>query len=435
MSSRQSFFRTLILGATPPFILSHSQFKRNLLVGQLSLLTAFVCLFYVVLDLINGIFSSWPYQASCFLLCLVCFILNRNRYYKLSKLTLGATVNLVLFVFAASEPHNTGLYAIYIPICLGSMAAFGYEERWWAIVLISFSIALCCISLLFDIQVVPPLNGGANYVNINFAVNLSISALASILILYFLISVNHHSENKLLENERLLLRKNEELTKLNAELDRFVYSSSHDLRAPLSSVLGLIGLIELSKNLDEVNSFTALMRKRIDDLDKFIRKISDYSRNNRVDIQLEDVNLKKLVRDVLESLRFFPGSDQIDIQLNVDEELSLKTDAIRLKMITSNLLSNSFKYRDDKKEQSFVHISAKTTNQEVVLEIADNGIGIPEENLPRIFDMFFQAHENSVGSGLGLYIVKETIEKLGGRIEVESISGKGTKFSVLIPQA
>ena len=170
------------------------------------------------------------------------------------------------------------------------------------------------------------------------------------------------------------------------------------------------------------------------DLDKFICEISDYSRNTRLDIHRSEVNIKKTVREVLESLRFFPGSEQVEVKLDIDESLTLISDPTRLKMVITNLVSNSFKYRDPRKSDSFVNIQSNNNSHYTILEIEDNGIGIPQENLPLIFDMFYQAHENSVGSGLGLYIVKETVEKLGGKIEAESASGSGSKFRIFLPQ-
>jgi signal transduction histidine kinase len=417
------------------FILSHSQFKRILLTGQLSLLTFTVCLGYLLFDLTNGIYYAWPYQAICSVLSLTSFIANRKSYHTEAKVILGLTVNFTIFIFASSEPAYTGLYTIYIPICLGALAAFGLEERKWAAFFISLSLVLCAISLFGDLQFLPDINENPEYISFNFTANLFTSTSASVLILYFLISVNNRAELMLLENERQLVKKNEELTKLNAELDRFVYSSSHDLRAPLTSVLGLIQLTDLSNDPDEMKSYTRLMRNRIEDLDKFIREISDYSRNTRLEIHSAEVNIKKIVREVLESLRFFPGSEQVEVKLDIGEELTLTSDPTRIKMVLSNLVSNSFKYRDPRKNDSYILIQSRNDSSNTILEIADNGIGIPEETLPRVFEMFFQAHEQSVGSGLGLYIVKETVEKLGGTIEAESASGKGSTFRIYLPRA
>lgn len=432
MRSVPSFFRRLILG-NRSFILSHSQFKRILLTGQLGLLTMLACLVYIAFDLIHNIYTSWPPLLVCFTLSLLSFILNRRGHYHAAKITLGLDVNFTIFVFVASEPPHTGLYMVYIPACLGALAVFGFEERKWAATFIVLTIALSLISLFVNLSFLPFPSVAPKYIQYNFITNLLVALLGSVVILYFLISVNYHSEITLIKNERLLVQKNEELTKLNAELDRFVYSSSHDLRAPLTSVLGLIQLSELSNNADEVKSYTKLMRSRIEDLDKFIREISDYSRNTRLEIHRSEVNIKKTIREVLESLRFFPGSEKVEVKLDIDEEMTLVSDPTRLKIVISNLISNSFKYRDQRRNDSFVSIQSINNSHYIILEISDNGIGIPQENLPRIFDMFYQAHENSVGSGLGLYIVKETVEKLGGKIEVESAYGSGSKFKIHLP--
>ena len=98
-----------------------------------------------------------------------------------------------------------------------------------------------------------------------------------------------------------------------------------------------------------------------------------------------------------------------------------------------NLISNAIKYQDTAKENRFIQLSLKRHENYVELLAIDNGIGIAEENVPKIFEMFFRATSLSTGSGLGLYIVKETIEKLGGTIEVNSAVGQGTSFKMILP--
>lgn len=385
-------------------------------------------------DLSHNVYTSWPFLIVCTLLASTSFVVNRKGYHIAAKVILMMAVNITLFIFVSSEPSYTGLYMIYIPVCLGALAGFGFEERKWSALFILITVVLSLVSLFGNIKVLPYVEStNPSYMEYNFTANLLIAIFASVFILYFLISVNYHAESALINNEKQLMQKNDELTKLNAELDRFVYSSSHDLRAPLTSVLGLIQLTELSDNPNEMKSYTKLMRTRIEDLDKFIREISDYSRNTRLEIHQSEINVKRTVREVLESLRFFPDSENVEVKINIDEELTLTSDPTRLKMVISNLVSNSFKYRDKRKSDSFVNMKSSNKSHYTILEIEDNGIGIPKENLPQIFDMFYQAHENSVGSGLGLYIVKETVEKLGGKIEVESVSGSGSTFRIFLP--
>ena len=111
----------------------------------------------------------------------------------------------------------------------------------------------------------------------------------------------------------------------------------------------------------------------------------------------------------------------------------LNTDSMRLKIVLSNLIDNSLKYRDEKKEKPFIRIEAAERDDVKLIIVKDNGVGIDQAYLDKIFHMFFRASENSKGSGLGLYIVKETLGKINGSIQVESSLGSGTTFMVRIP--
>lgn len=358
------------------------------------------------------------------------------RKHNAAKLLFGFTVNVVTFLFATAEPIQTGIFMFYIATGMGAFAIYGYEEKIKALFFVGVSIALFFISLSMDYSLIPHLQQREEYILINLIINFVVCMLCCCLIIYFMINLNHHSENALRQNEEKITEQNKELMKINGELDRFVYSTSHDLRAPLSSVQGLIHLSESAKDLDEVKTYIGMMKGRIAHLDKFITDISDYSRNSRVEIILTNVQIKKVIRETLENLRFFPGSDNIKIELNVPEELLITTDETRLGMVLSNLISNSFKYQNTNEKNSFVSISAKDISGESVqITIEDNGIGIPSAHISKIFNMFYQAHENSKGSGLGLYIVKETIQKIKGTISVESEVGKGSRFTILLPQS
>ncbi len=181
--------------------------------------------------------------------------------------------------------------------------------------------------------------------------------------------------------------KNEELTQLNIELDRFVYTSSHDLTAPLRSILGLITLSDLTEDREEIKKYLAMMKDRVVELNKFIKEMSDFKKNASSEITLEDVVVKSMFRDVLETLQFYPHAEKHSIDMNIEDDLMICTDHTRLKVIISNIISNSFKYCDLKKEPS-VRIMAGQKNDFIHLQITDNGLGINENALPKIFDMF-----------------------------------------------
>jgi signal transduction histidine kinase len=244
-----------------------------------------------------------------------------------------------------------------------------------------------------------------------------------------------HHEDKRKKAEWTLRNQNEELVKINKELDSFVYSVSHNLRAPLMSVLGLINLVQIenTKSDQSMNHYFAMMQHSIHKLDDTLKEILDYSRNARSELNIEPVDFEKLVEDSFERLMYIDGSDRISKSLNVEGKTTLYSDAYRLSVIINNLISNSIKYRDITKESSLIDIRAAITDAYVEIVFRDNGIGISAEFIHKIFDMFFRATERSEGAGLGLYIVKETIDKLHGTIDVESNLGEGTTFRIKIP--
>lgn len=230
-----------------------------------------------------------------------------------------------------------------------------------------------------------------------------------------------------------LMDSNLELKKLNEEMDRFVYSTSHDLRAPLLSILGLLNIIENENTQYDIKGYLKLLRDSTVKLDRFISDIIDYSRNTRLDVNCVEVNFTSIIDESFKHLNYMPGCSTLLKLINIDDHATLYNDDRRLSIIFNNLISNAIKYQKPDIEDSFVNIEAEITATELKVEIEDNGVGIEEQYLDHIFDMFYRASPEAKGSGLGLYIVQETLEKLNGQIEVESTFGQGTKFTVTIP--
>jgi len=206
------------------------------------------------------------------------------------------------------------------------------------------------------------------------------------------------------------------------------------MRAPLSSLLGLINLAELSHDPEELTIYLSKMKERVKVMEGFIKEVTDYSRNVRSELSLKKHSLLKLTEEVLDNLSFSEVAKGIKITLDINPELIVFTDAGRLKVILNNLISNAYKYHRFDIQSPFIAIRAFAGGKGIQIEIEDNGIGIEEEHHKKIFEMFYRASENSEGSGLGLYIVKETLEKIGGTISVSSIKGEGSTFTVVLDQ-
>lgn len=244
-----------------------------------------------------------------------------------------------------------------------------------------------------------------------------------------------HHELKRKNAELALRTQNEELVKINKELDSFVYSVSHNLRAPLMSVLGLINLVQVEnkKAQPNLNGYFDMMQQSVHKLDDTLKEILDYSRNARSGLNIEPVDFQRMLEDSFERMKYMDGSEHIRKSISVDAQAPLYSDAYRLSVIVNNLVSNAIKYRDPKKPVSEISIDAVVNREGLTAIFKDNGIGISPDYIRKIFDMFFRATDRSEGAGLGLYIVKETIDKLRGEIIVDSAIGEGTTFRLTIP--
>jgi signal transduction histidine kinase len=242
-------------------------------------------------------------------------------------------------------------------------------------------------------------------------------------------------ENNRRNDELQLRTKNEELTKINRELDSFVYSVSHNLRAPLMSLLGLLRLVELESEdpKNDLKGYFGMMNHSISKLDETLKEILDYSKNARTSVKPEAIDLAKEIEDSFEKLMYLPGSDSVAKTVKIESSAKLFLDRSRLSVILNNLISNAIKYRDEFKDQSVVDLQCHVDEHFLVMVFRDNGIGIAAGFVSKVFDMFYRATERSEGAGLGLYIVKETVEKLGGSISVESKAGESTVFKIILP--
>lgn len=224
----------------------------------------------------------------------------------------------------------------------------------------------------------------------------------------------------------------DELQKVNYELDRFVYSVSHDLRAPLSSMLGLISVAEMESNSKEL-PYLGLIRDRVKHLDNFIKSILDYSRNARTEIKPSLISMERIIEEAKDSVRAMNGFNSLAIRVTLNQTAPFHSDPVRLSIIVNNLVTNAIKFQDYTKEQSYLEFDIDINHDRLVLKTSDNGIGIATEHQQKVFDMFYRGTDRTSGSGIGLYLVKQTVEKMKGTIGLTSEVGKYTNFEVTLP--
>ncbi|MBQ4913362.1 PAS domain S-box protein [Maribacter sp. MMG018] len=260
---------------------------------------------------------------------------------------------------------------------------------------------------------------------------LSIESLMLEGVEHYLVTIVDNTKRK--EAEELLEEQNVELKKTNSELDSFVYSASHELRAPLTSVMGLIQIMMDEQQESHCVHQLQMMENSITRLDDFIKEIIAFSRNRNLEVQLDEIDFHDLIDDVLESLWYLKNIQAITFVKDIKNDVPFISDKKRVMVLLNNLISNAIKYHDIDKDNPTVWINIRTSQQNVVIEIKDNGPGIEKELQNKIFDMFYRVSAKVMGSGIGLYIVKEILNKLGGSINVESKPKKGSSFIITVP--
>lgn len=231
--------------------------------------------------------------------------------------------------------------------------------------------------------------------------------------------------------EHRVTERTENLHKTNQELDRFVYSMSHDIKAPLASMQGLIEVIRIDPENKE--KYIDLIEDSILQLDTFITEILEYSRNTRKEIEYSEIDIALLIDSVVTGLRYMKGAEKVELIKNINIDEPIVSDKMRIFVLLRNFISNSIKYQNEQIGNPYIKITVQAVNSRIMLKFEDNGIGIQEEHLDHIYDMFYRANEKSKGSGLGLYIVKETVEAMKGEVKVKSGINTGTTFIVELP--
>jgi len=235
-----------------------------------------------------------------------------------------------------------------------------------------------------------------------------------------------------LYSTRLQLKKKvHELEKTNDELNRFVYSTSHDLRSPLASIMGILNLSRMENSVTDPNNYMGMIETCVNKMDSFIQKIIEYYRSIRVEDERSEIDFAETLEESIEICRM--QNPQVQFNLVIEQPVKFVNDAFRVSIILDNLISNAVKYQKPFSEEPQVTVSVKTDEYKAQIEIEDNGIGIVEEHLNNIFKMFFRSTSHVNGLGIGLYIVKEALTRIGGDISVISTYSVGTIFRIMVP--
>jgi len=380
---------------------------------------------FTIITYIQGYYYQNGLNLALFIAACIAFIIQHKGFPFVAKLfnLLQVTAVLALMFYfpsSATGMHvNDSVLAFYIPVSVGTLIAFQGKERKYGFILAALILLVMLGLILLDPHYQKEIPRSDEHFSYDLLYNIVGAGLATFTEVAYILALNN--------------RLNFSLIKANQELDNFVYIVSHDLRSPLLSSKGLLELAKLKSGGDEQSlRYIDLSAKSISKLDETIREILDYSRNSRTALNPEHFDLKPMVKEIFDSLRFSTTAD-FHFQEEYTGNTSVYCDKHRLHTVLRNIIGNAVKYRKNEQTGSFVTVSFSGTSDGFTLRISDNGEGIRSESLSHVFEMFYRGTSTSQGTGLGLYICKEILEKMGAGYKLESREGTGTTFTISLP--
>ncbi|MDX2196315.1 MAG: sensor histidine kinase [Cytophagales bacterium] len=234
---------------------------------------------------------------------------------------------------------------------------------------------------------------------------------------------NRHLELKVKE-------RTEELEERNKQLDAFVYRASHDIKGPLKSVLGIINIAEMDNIVPAQKEYLLQIKNSVKRLDATIADLLAVARANYAQVYKTNIDFQKIINEVCQLFKNQIEAQHITIVTDIKPSKTFKSDEKIIYSVFQNLIENAIKYSDPNKKDKILRISIHHIHDTCKIQFQDNGLGIATEHLSKVFDMFYRASESGSGTGLGLYIVKLSIEKIGGKISISSQKGAGTTVDI-----
>jgi signal transduction histidine kinase len=217
-------------------------------------------------------------------------------------------------------------------------------------------------------------------------------------------------------------------------IEKFIYSCSHDLRAPVSSIQGLVRIAEYYPHHDEIHKCLEMIEACTHEMDKRLSTLRQYMVNDQHTLVFETIDPLELIQKAKSEFRNQLGVCKIDLVADTGPAPLWTIDKYCALRILEHLISNSIAFHDPEKKESKIIVRVESNDRGSVLEVSDNGKGIPEDQQARIFDVFYRATEDSIGPGMGLFLAQSLTEKMGGRITCTSTLHLGTTIRVSFPK-
>lgn len=251
---------------------------------------------------------------------------------------------------------------------------------------------------------------------------------------YELTRLNESLEKKVEQRTEALQRALSDIIRSDKELDRFVYKASHDLRAPIARMQGMIQVARLEDDPEQASFYIDQIATIADDMDSMLSKLLMINVINIDSLQLTEIDFQQLIDGVIGDLKAKHINSPVEVQAHIGQIGVFRGDLRLMEIILSNLLENALLFhRVITEEIPYAAIDVQKNKNDLRIIVQDNGAGIEEEYQEEVLNMFFKGTERSKGNGLGLYAVRRAVEKMHGKIRIDSEKGDYTKVIIRIP--
>ncbi|MBL0745822.1 sensor histidine kinase [Chryseolinea lacunae] len=226
-----------------------------------------------------------------------------------------------------------------------------------------------------------------------------------------------------------------ELVKAKDAIEQFIYSCSHTLRSPLKSIAGLVNILKSEQGNPEIDPaiFLSSIEKTVSKMESVLNELEQFLTNSRQSLTMHAVDAKTILDDVLHECRDAIQTANVRVTTSIKQPVALCTDGNRLHVMLAHVISNAIQFRDTAKARAEIHVNIKVMASVCLIRVRDNGVGMTDAVLPHIYELFYRGSVQSAGAGVGLYVVKEILNKIGGIITVRSEVGVGSAFLISVP--
>ena len=408
--------------------------KRKRLINLFSYITISGIIASAIPDMIMGLWHTVLLTLLVIPFLFLVIFFNWKDRVDFAGFLFNFLLSLCIFLFANFLGKPANLQFVLLYVFIGIFFTANFNKKWFLGIQMAIPMIFFILLELFDYALLPKIEGiTPAQIAIFGTINFSIVFLLMPFLIILIINTYVKSEKEIQVYAQNLQQQNTELMTTNASLEQFSYVVSHDLHSPIASIRAILDLSKTENNLETLREYQKFQEISLKKLDDFVTDILHYSKNAKTEISYKKIDFKEFLQEIISQHRYDDNGAAVKISIEIDQKIAFFTDTYRMGIVFNNLVANALRYSDLRKPQPNLLIRGFCNENNAIISFIDNGIGIEKEYLEKIFEIFYRANTHAKGTGIGLYLVREYLQKIKGTVNVRSIFGEGTEFALDIP--